>query len=115
MQAALLKHHRRRRWFAAAAIALTTAGIVLHASACQEQQVSQAYVVTIPPLAAILSEVAGTRMEVTTLLAAGASPHTYEPRPSDVVAAEQALCLFYAHESIDGWAAALPTGPLGWW
>jgi ABC-type Zn uptake system ZnuABC Zn-binding protein ZnuA len=67
------------------------------------------YVTTINPLRAILAEIAGDRGEVTALLTPGASPHTYEPRPSDAIAAESALALFYAADDIDAWAAKLPT------
>ncbi|MBM3288873.1 MAG: zinc ABC transporter substrate-binding protein [Candidatus Hydrogenedentes bacterium] len=66
------------------------------------------YVTTINPLRAIVAEVAGDRAEVTVLLAPGASPHTYEPRPSDALAAESAVALFCAADDIDGWAAKLP-------
>ena len=66
------------------------------------------YVTTINPLRAILAEVVGSRAEVKVLLAPGASPHTYEPRPSDAMAAESALAVFYASEDVDAWAAKLP-------
>lgn len=66
------------------------------------------YVATINPLRAILAEVVGNRAEVKVLLAPGASPHTYEPRPSDALAAESALAVFYASEDVDAWAAKLP-------
>ncbi len=67
------------------------------------------YVTTINPLRAILAEVVGERGEVTALLAPGASPHTYEPRPTDAIAAESALALFRAADDIDAWAAKLST------
>jgi zinc transport system substrate-binding protein len=66
------------------------------------------YVATIQPLAAILREVAGGRAEVTALVPPGASPHTYEPRPSDVVHAESATALFHVSPLLDAWAARLP-------
>lgn len=66
------------------------------------------YVATINPLRAIVAEVVGDRAEVDVLLKPGASPHTYEPRPSDAVAAESAIALFYAADDIDAWAAKLP-------
>jgi len=66
------------------------------------------YVVTIQPLAAILREVAGGRAEVAVLVPPGASPHTYEPRPSDVVRTESATALFHVSPLLDAWAARLP-------
>ncbi len=65
------------------------------------------YLVTIHPLAVIVSPVAGDRARVTTLLAAGASPHAYEPSPSDVRAAYQSVALFFGAPHLDEWAAAL--------
>jgi len=64
-----------------------------------------AYAATIPPLALILQELCGDHAEVRHLLRAGASPHTYEPRPSDARAVEQARAFFYVAEDLDGWAA----------
>jgi len=68
-----------------------------------------AYVATIPPLTAILEAVAGDRASVHNLLPPGASPHTYEPRPSDAAAAERCLALFFVAPTLDAWAAGLTT------
>jgi zinc transport system substrate-binding protein len=65
-------------------------------------------VTTIPPLGMMLRPVAGERAEVDVLLGPGDSPHTYDPRPSDVQSAEGSLLLAYAHPHLDGWAASLP-------
>jgi len=35
----------------------------------------------------------------------GASPHTYDPKPSDIAAIEGATALFYVDDSLDGWVA----------
>jgi ABC-type Zn uptake system ZnuABC Zn-binding protein ZnuA len=66
------------------------------------------YVVTGHPLEAILGELTRGRAEVDNLLPAGASPHTYEPVPSDLRRAESATALFFVSPSLDGWAARLP-------
>ena len=66
------------------------------------------YVTTIPPFASIVSPVVGERGSVVTLLDAGDSPHTYEPRPSDVQRVSDATALLYGAASLDGWAADLP-------
>jgi zinc transport system substrate-binding protein len=66
-------------------------------------------VATIPPVGAILREVVGARAQVSVLLPAGASPHTYEPRPSDATAAAAATALFYVSPQLDEWGARLTT------
>jgi ABC-type Zn uptake system ZnuABC Zn-binding protein ZnuA len=67
------------------------------------------FVVTIPPLAAILREIIGSNADVAVLLQPGSSPHTYEPNPTDVALIEGALGLFYVHETLDAWAASFET------
>jgi zinc transport system substrate-binding protein len=66
------------------------------------------YMATIHPLAVILREVIGTRGRVAEMLPPGASPHTFEPRPSDAESASAAIALFYGAPTLDGWAAGLP-------
>jgi zinc transport system substrate-binding protein len=66
------------------------------------------FVTTIPPFAAILSPVLGDRASGMTLLSAGDSPHTYEPRPSDAQRVGEATALVYGAPHLDGWAADLP-------
>jgi len=65
-------------------------------------------IATIPPLAFLLEELAGPAVRVPALLPPGASPHTYEPRPSDVRAVRSAGALFYVSSTLDGWATRLP-------
>jgi len=62
---------------------------------------------TIPPLGYILEEVAGDNATVEVLLPAGASPHAFEPRPSDARRAQRAAALVYVSDDMDGWAAQL--------
>jgi zinc transport system substrate-binding protein len=67
------------------------------------------YVATIQPLAAILARMSEGRGEVVRLLQPGSSPHTYDPRPSDVVMLEHAKALFYAGAGLDKeWVAKMP-------
>jgi len=61
-----------------------------------------------PPLAAIVSEIAAGRGQAVSLLPAGASPHTFEARPSDMARAENARLLFYTSGAFDGWSTKLP-------
>jgi zinc transport system substrate-binding protein len=66
------------------------------------------YVTTIHPFKAILKEVVADRAEVNGILPPGASPHTFELRPSDVRAIESAKALFYGSENLDAWALKFP-------
>ncbi len=66
------------------------------------------YMASIEPVRAILSEVVGDRASVSSLLPVGASPHTFEPKPSDLIRSEQANALFYVSPQLDGWATRLP-------
>lgn len=47
-------------------------------------------VVTVAPVADLVAQVGGDRVEVRSLVPPGADSHTYEPRPSDVAAIEEA-------------------------
>ncbi len=66
------------------------------------------FTATIAPLGMILREVAGERAEVQVLLPPNASPHIYEPRPSDIRTVQNSLALFYVSPALDAWAAQLP-------
>jgi zinc transport system substrate-binding protein len=66
------------------------------------------FVVTIPPFEMILRPVVAGRGTVERLLDPGASPHTYDPAPSDLRAVANATALVYGAEHLDGWAAGLP-------
>jgi len=66
-------------------------------------------VATIPPIAMLLREVVGDAVEVRCLVPPGSSPHTFEPRPSDMRAVEDAAALFTAGPGLDDWAERLPT------
>ncbi|MFW5934134.1 MAG: metal ABC transporter substrate-binding protein, partial [Actinomycetota bacterium] len=47
-------------------------------------------VAAVAPVADLVQQVGGDRVEVTSLVPAGADAHTYEPRPQDVVALSEA-------------------------
>jgi zinc transport system substrate-binding protein len=64
-------------------------------------------VTTIHPFKEILQKVAGDRMEVIQLLPSGASPHTYELRPSEIMKIEQARAVFYGAANLDGWVTKM--------
>ncbi len=65
------------------------------------------FATTIYPFRSILEPIVGERGSVRNLLPAGASPHTYDPRPSDARAAANALVLYYGAPELDAWGARL--------
>lgn len=71
---------------------------------------SATFATTIYPFRAILEPVVGSKGAVRNMLPAGASPHTYDPRPSDVRTAFKARALFYGAPELDRWAAGLGSG-----
>jgi ABC-type Zn uptake system ZnuABC Zn-binding protein ZnuA len=71
-------------------------------------------VATVPPLAFLAHELGGDRVRVATLVPGGASPHTFEPRPSDVISLEHARTLLRVGAGLDEWTnALLPAAPEG--
>ena len=64
-------------------------------------------VTTIYPLADIVNELGGERVNVSYLLPAGASPHTYEPTVEQAREVERAHLFVYIGAGLDDWAADL--------
>jgi len=64
-------------------------------------------VVTIPPVADFAHEVGGNRVQVTNLLPPGASPHTFEPTPSQARAAAEANLVVRIGLDADHWIDGL--------
>jgi len=62
------------------------------------------YVTTIHPFQEILKNVVGNKEEVHRILPPGASPHTYELRPSDIRRIETARALIIGGKNLDEWA-----------
>lgn len=67
------------------------------------------FVTTIHPFKMILQEIVGQSGVVDEILPPGASPHTYELRPSELKGIETATAFFYGAENLDGWAARIKT------
>ncbi len=65
------------------------------------------YVTTIHPFKEILHSIADGRATVHELLPPGASPHTYEMRPSDMRKVEGATALIFGAPNLDSWALNL--------
>lgn len=70
-------------------------------------------VATITPLGFLLEELGGERVDVHVLVPPGASPHAFEPRPTDLAAVARAGLLVQAGPGVDDWVArlALAEGP----
>jgi ABC-type Zn uptake system ZnuABC Zn-binding protein ZnuA len=64
-------------------------------------------VASIYPLEMIAREIAGDRAAVTTLLPAGASPHSFEPPPSDMARLQRAELFLRAGGGLDDWTEPL--------
>jgi zinc transport system substrate-binding protein len=61
------------------------------------------YVTTIFPFGEILNSLVKGRGKVTVILPPGASPHTYELKPSELRYIENSLALFYGASNLDNW------------
>lgn len=66
------------------------------------------YVTTIHPLKVVIQEIVGERAKVHGILPPGASPHTYELRPSDAKIIETARAIFYGADNLDAWVLKFP-------
>jgi len=67
--------------------------LVIMAAACNQQEQDTdkiGVVVTILPQAEFVGSIGGDRVEITVMVPPGASPHTYEPTPSQMVALSEA-------------------------
>lgn len=74
-----------------------------------ETEEKKIFVATIYPVAFILKEIVGSQNSVETLLSPANSPHTFEPKPSDIRKIERAAALFYVGPDLDkGWISKLP-------
>lgn len=63
--------------------------------------------VTLHPLALLAREVGGDDVRVQVLVPPGASPHTFDPRPSDVARLARAALFVRSGGGTDDWAAGL--------
>lgn len=86
---------------------LVTGGLSLGLMGANPNDDKPLFVTTINPLRSLVAEIAGDQADVKNLLPAGASPHAYEPKPSDAIAVSRAKAFFHVSESLDGWAVKL--------
>lgn len=64
-------------------------------------------VATVQPIAMLVREIAGPHATVFALVPPGASPHTFEPKPSDVAKLTGAALVVEVGAGLDGWVGAL--------
>jgi zinc transport system substrate-binding protein len=69
-----------------------------------------AVVASVVPIAYIVEEVGGERVRVDALVPPGASPHTFEPVPSDMVKLQGARYFIGVGGGFDGWSGKLLGG-----
>lgn len=93
-------------WIPAALLGALASGGGAPASA----QAPVGAVATIPPLADVVGRIGGELVEVESLLAPGASPHTFEPRPGQVRSLARAKLVVGVGAGLDDWALRLATG-----
>jgi len=74
---------------------------------CAVEKKKSDIVTTIYPFKAIIQEIVGDKIEVKSILPAGADPHTYEMLPSDFKTIQNCAAFFYGSEALDGWAARI--------
>jgi ABC-type Zn uptake system ZnuABC Zn-binding protein ZnuA len=88
------------------ALSVLVSGLL--AAGCAAPAPSQPRVAaTIPPLADIVREVAGSAAGVIRILPAGASPHTFEPSPGVARELAQARTIFAIGHGLDDWVVTL--------
>lgn len=69
-------------------------------------------VVSLPVAAHLVEPLVGAAADVHVLLPDGASPHGFEPRPSDAVVLARASSRIALHPDIDGWFSRMTSHPV---
>jgi zinc transport system substrate-binding protein len=70
-------------------------------------------VATIFPVYDFVRAVGGERVDVSLLLPPGAEPHSFEPKPADMVRVAQARLFVFTSPAMEPWATKLLTGASG--
>ena len=76
--------------------------IQLHSTACMSEKLP--VIASIYPIADMVQQVGGDYVDVTFVLPAGASPHTFEPKPSLVKKFSSARIFFMVGAGLEFWA-----------
>jgi zinc transport system substrate-binding protein len=91
------------------------ASLILLGIACQRHEQVPAVgkltvVTTLFPLYDLARNVGGEKVEVTLLLPPGVEPHSFEPKPDDIVRVIQADVFIYTNKLMEPWAADILMG-----
>ncbi len=96
------------KWLTALLLALV---LVLPGCSRQERQSGKLQVVTtLFPLYDFARTIGGEKAQVTLLLPPGVEPHSFEPRPEDVVRVNRADLFVYTNAVMEPWAASIISG-----
>ncbi|WP_129124593.1 metal ABC transporter substrate-binding protein [Geomonas oryzae] len=96
------------KWLTALLLALI---LVLPGCSRQERQSGKLQVVTtLFPLYDFSRTIGGEKAQVTLLLPPGVEPHSFEPRPEDVVRVNRADLFVYTNAVMEPWAASIISG-----
>lgn len=91
------------------------AALILVGSACQRQEQAPAadklkVVTTLFPLYDFARNVGRGKVEVSLLLPPGVEPHSFEPKPNDIVRVNKANVFIYANKFMEPWATDILRG-----
>lgn len=89
------------------ALAYLTLFIVLGMGCSSPAKVESPDVMTSIPILSLIVEPIVGDLSVETLLSTGVSPHSYQPRPSEMQRLQTASLVVTAHEDVDGWAGSM--------
>ena len=71
---------------------------------CGNNNTKAGFLASNAPLSMILQEIIGTKGNVEYIVPTGSSPHTYTPKPSDIIKINNAKAFFYISKNIDAFA-----------
>lgn len=91
--------------------ALLAVALILPGCGGRQQKSDKMQVVTtLFPLYDFARTIGGTKADVSMLLPPGVEPHSFEPRPDDVVRVNRADLFIYTNEVMEPWAASITAG-----
>ncbi|HBG06174.1 MAG: zinc-binding protein [Geobacteraceae bacterium GWC2_58_44] len=96
------------KWLAAFLLA-----VVMIAPGCKKQEQPNGklqVVTTLFPLYDFAKRIGGDKAQVTLLLPPGVEPHSFEPRPEDIVRVNRAALFIYTNAVMEPWAAGIVAG-----
>jgi len=80
---------------------LRTTLLIIAIALVPTKALAEQVLVSVHPLALAIKEVAPEGVDVETLIPAGASPHTYQMRPSQIIALSKARAVYWLHPKFE--------------